>query len=185
MMRRLWLVPMAILPLACSASPTSQAVDAAVLAPGALGPSAASATDADLQALAIADTAFADSARTYGQPAAAARAAAAVEYLAGALNTQPRWAGLDGQVKADMLAARAAVRASIGVASDAPSQSVLDALVAAGSALADDDTPAAERALRGPAFTLPPDQVLQRLQDLPYLRSANVATHEAAAAIGS
>jgi hypothetical protein len=180
-MRRAWLaLALALLPLSCAAPPPQTAPDAAVLPPGAFG---SGAGDTDLRALALADNAFADSARTYGQPALAARAAAAVEYLAGAFATSPRWAGLEGQVKADMLAAREAVRAAIGVTPAAPSQRVVDALVAAGNALAGGDTAAAERALTGPAFAVPPAQVLQRLENLPYLRSANVATHEAEAAL--
>jgi len=151
--------------------------DSAQVAPDAFGPPGP-AGSADPQAIAIAEQDFVDPSRTYGHPADAARAAAAVDYLAGELSTGPAWAGLDPKVKADMLDARQAVRASLGVAPGASSQTVVDDLLAAAHALDDGDDARARLALGPPAFTAPAEETLHRLADLPYIRSANIATHE-------
>ena len=52
----------------------------------------------------------------------------------------------------------------------------MDHLTAAGNALAAGDQPAALALLSGPTFSTPPDQVLARLSNMPYLRMANVST---------
>ena len=63
-----------------------------------------------------------------------------------------------------------------------PAQAVVDELLAAARALDDGDEARARTALGPPAFTAPADDTLRRLADLPYIRIANIATHEAEAA---
>ncbi|MGH7212112.1 MAG: hypothetical protein ACREF1_11705, partial [Acetobacteraceae bacterium] len=92
--------------------------DVAQLPPGAFG----AAPDPDQAALSLAEYDFADTSRIYGRPAEAARAAAAVDYLAGAFDTQPRWAYLPPDTKQEMLDARDGVRQALGIAPDTPSQ---------------------------------------------------------------
>ena len=121
MRRFLWFVPaLGLLPAACGVlPPPAAAPDSAQVAPDAFGVTSPGGSAAQ-QAIAIAEQDFVDPARTYGRPAEAARAAASVDYLAGELSTGPNWAQLDGQIKADMLQARDAVRAALGVAPGAP-----------------------------------------------------------------
>jgi hypothetical protein len=161
---------------ACSA--IGGAPDSAVLPPGAFG----TAPDQDQAALDLAEYVFADPNRTYGQPAEAARAAAAIDYLGGAFSTNPRWAFLPVGIKDDMLQARAELRQTLGIAPDASSQTVVDALLAAANALTAHDEARAAADLRTPVFTLPTQQTLQRLGNMPYVRGANVATREASSA---
>jgi len=78
-----------------------------------------------------------------------------------------------------MLQARAAVRQAVGIKPDAPSQTVVDTLLAVFNALRADDEVAARAALTAPIYELPPDQTLQRLANLPYIRIANLATTDA------
>lgn len=159
--------------------PPAPPPDTAVVAANAFGPGAD--IDPDMRAIAIADQAFADASRTYGRPEAAARAAAAVDYLGGALTTSPRWNNLDGQAKQDMLRARGEVREALGVSPGTGSQAVVDSLLAAASALDVGDSDAAAAKLGAPVFTQPGQETLRKLSNLPYMRDVNVATHEAAA----
>ncbi len=64
--------------------------DTARLPPGVFGP-----LDQDVQATQYAQYAFADPARTYGNPVAGAQAVLAMDYIAGELNTSPRWANIN------------------------------------------------------------------------------------------
>jgi hypothetical protein len=84
-----------------------------------------------------------------------------------------------------MLDARQAVRAALGIAPSAASQTVVDDLLTAAHALDQGDDALARSAVGPPAFTAPPAETLSRLADLPYIRSANIATHEAQAAEAS
>jgi hypothetical protein len=153
----------------------------AVLPPGAFG----AAPDQDQAALDQAEYAFADPGRIYGRPAAAARAAAAIDYLAGAVETAPRWAYIAPDTKQEMLDARVGVRQALGIAPDAPSQGVVDALLTAADALDAGNRHAAVSALQAPGFTLPAGVTLARLSALPYVQAANVATREASDAAQS
>lgn len=150
--------------------------DTAQLPPGAMG----AGNDPDVQAIDLAAYAFADPARTYGKPEQAARAVAAVEYLGGELSTSPRWAMIDGQTRSDMLAARAALRAALGVPATAPSQAVVDGLLAAAKALSEGDVAGAEAALHPPVFTEGGVGTMRHLSNLPYIQVANLATRTAA-----
>ena len=137
--------------------------------------------DPDMWAINHAQWAFADPGRTYNRPADAARAVAALDYLAGQLNTSPRWASVGPHSKMELLQARVETRVALGIAPDAPSQVVVDAMMTAGDALAAGDPQHAMAALHGPAFTRPPEQILVSLTTMPYLRTANIATMHTAA----
>ncbi len=165
---------------AACAGPVSLPPDTARLPPGALG-----GQDPDLAAIGQASDAFSSASRTYGRPAEAARAAAAVEYLGGVLNTSPRWSCLSGIAHAQILGARGDVRRALGVAPGTPSQLVVDDLIRAADALADNDRAAAERALSPPAFAAPPAETLRLLGNLPYLQAVNVATMRVDAEVNS
>lgn len=161
---------------AAGCGPVAPPPDTARLQPGQLG----TGFDPDVTAVNLAQWAFADRARTYGRPADAARAAASMDYIAGALNTSPRWANISPITKEQLLQGRQEVREALGVVPGTPSQVVVDRLAAAGNALAAGDQDAAARELGPPAFNAPGEQVIARLADLPYLRMANVSTMRAA-----
>ena len=150
--------------------------DTARLAPGALG----SGGDPDVAAVNQAQWAFADSARTYGRPVEAARAAAAMDYIAGALYTNPRWDQVSAPTKEQLLEGRRAVRAVLGVVPGTPSQRVVDALAAAGNALAAGRQDEALALLGPPVFTGTGEQTLALLSNMPYVQAANVGTMRAA-----
>jgi hypothetical protein len=119
---------------------------------------------------------FAHPARVQGKPAEMALAAASLDAMAGQFSTSPRWARMDTLVKLQMLQARSKVRRILGVRPGAPSQAVIDALVAASHALHRNDEPAALAALSAPVFTLPPARTLAILAHFPYVPLANHAT---------
>lgn len=175
-MRRLGLVLLCLLPSACT--PPAPPPSTAFMPPDSLGTNA----DPQLASLNLAQYVFADPGRTYGNPAEAARGVAALDYMAGQLSTSPRWGGMSPITKAQMLQARVAVRQAMGIRVDVPSQAVVNAMLAAGNALAAGNRTAALAALSGPTFAVPPEVVLQRLDRMPYIQVANVATQHAAAA---
>lgn len=162
-------------PAGCGSLPVTVA-DTARLAPGQLG----TGGDPDVTAVNLAQWAFADPGRTYGRPVDAARAAAAMDYIAGELNTSPRWSNIPALTQEQLLQGRQEVRQALGVAPGAPSQAVVDRLTAAADALTRNDEPAALRQLGPPVFEPPPQQVLAVLSKMPYLRMANVSTMRAA-----
>ncbi len=149
--------------------------DTARLPPGVFGP-----LDQDIPATHYAQYAFADAARTYGNPAAGARAVLAMEYIAGELSTSPRWAGISASTQTELLQARRDVRAAVDIAADAPSQLVVDSLAAAQADLAGGNQAAATAALANPAFPAGGAAAVAMLGNLPYIRLANVATAHAA-----
>ncbi len=151
--------------------------DTARLPPNAFG----TYSDGDIGAINVSSWAFADPARTRNDPPDAARAVAAVDYLAGELSSSPRWDFMSPLTKMQMVQARAEVRAAVGIAANAPSQDVVDQLLYVADALTAGSTQGAMNALTPPTFTLPPPDSLARLANLPYLLEANVATMHAAA----
>jgi len=173
--RRILAAALCALPLGC-ADGAPRVPDTARLQPGQLG----TGGDPDVTAANLAQWAFADPGRTYGRPADAARAAASMDYIAGALYTNPRWANVSAVTKEQLLQGRQEVRAALGVVPGTPSQVVVDRLAAAGNALAAGDQPAAAQVLGPPAFDASGEQVLARLSNMPYLRMANVSTMRAA-----
>lgn len=142
---------------------------------------AGTASDADAALLEHARWALADAARIAGRPIEAARAVAAVEYMAGALSANPRWAHVSPLVRQEMILARGEVRAALGVPAQARSQEVVDGLFSAADALNRGDAAGAERALPPLVFSCGPQRTLAILSALPPLPVANRATMRAAA----
>jgi hypothetical protein len=151
------------------------AVDVARVSSGAFG----SNGDDDVFAINLSSWALATPGRTKADPVDAARALAAVDYLAGELSYNPRWEYMSPITKNQMVQARLEVRQAIGVAPGASSQAVVVALLTYANALQTGDRAAADRALSTNIFTRSPDQITQTLAALPYLPIANVATQHA------
>jgi hypothetical protein len=172
MIIRLGIVLSSLAIAACAIQPPP---DTASVPPGAFG-----ILDNTLAAANQASSAFAVPARTLNDPVDAARAAAAVDYLAGELSSNPRWVTLSPLTKMKMLQARADVRRTLGIRPDAPSQVVVNTLLQFAWLWAVADQSDAMQALATPVFTLPPQQTLQVLNNLPYIQSANIATLDAA-----
>jgi hypothetical protein len=102
-----------------------------------------------------------------------ARAVADVDYAAGAFNTHIRWYGvLNPAGQEQMLIARREIRAAVGIAPDASSQTVVNALLAASMA---PDQSALLVALNNPVFTLEPQGTLDRLEHMPKLATTPYA----------
>lgn len=134
-------------------------------------------------AIQYASWAFASPARTRGDPASAARAVAALEYGAGAINTSPRLQFMSPVINDEMLDARQAVRRVLGIPPTAPSQAVVNSMITVSLALGGGNRAEALAALNAPIFTLGPEQTLAVLANLPLVRQANIATSHAAGAI--
>lgn len=151
--------------------------DYARLRPGAFGTN----EDGDVAAANLAQYAFADAGRTYGRPIEGARAAAALEYMAGAFYVSPRWNNISALTKEQLLQGREELRAAISVRPGARSQQIVDGLMGASNALDTGDQLAAAAALdRSGAFAVPGAEEIGKLGNLPYLRTANIATMHAA-----
>ncbi len=114
--------------------------------------------------------------RTRGDPVEALRAAVAVEYLAGALNSNPRWAAMSPITKMQMLQARSEMRQVMGIRPDVPSQAVVNAEITAIWNLQRGDVAAVQQIFASPIFAQPPQQTMQVLDDLPTLPAARSAT---------
>ncbi len=172
MRRLLPIVALAALPVACGPLPPPP--DTAVLPPGVFSP-----LDQDVPATEYAQYAFSDPARTYGNPVAGAQAVLAMDYIAGQLNTSPRWQNISAITQMQLLQGRAATRQAVGIAPNAPSQLVVNSLVAARNDLASGNSQAAEAALTNPAFPGGGAQAVRALTNLPYIQMANVSTQHA------
>ncbi len=133
-------------------------------------------TDNDIGAINEASWALGSPDRTRGNPVEALRAVVAVEYLAGELNTNPRWAVMSPIAKMEMLQARGEVRRVLGIRPDVPSQVVVNAEIWAMWDLERGDAAAAQQVLSAPIFTQPPQQTMQVLNNLPTLPAARAAT---------
>jgi hypothetical protein len=157
---------------ACTVTPPPST---AQLSPGTFG-----LFDNDVAAINLASSAFASPSRTRNNPADAARACAAIDYLAGELSSNPRWITVSPLTRQEMLRARADMRRVLGIAPDAPSQAVVDALLQFAAAWQAANQQAALQALAVSGFTLPPPQTLLVLTNLPEIRSANIASIDAA-----
>lgn len=149
--------------------------DTATVAPGELG---FGVLDSDVPAVNYAAWAFADPGRTRNNPAAAARACASMDYIAGQLNTSPRWANIGALTKMQLLRGRVEMRRALGIPLQAPSRLVVIGLAGAANALTAGNQQAALAELSNPAFP-DPRATLARLSDLPYLQEANVSTLKA------
>lgn len=168
-----------LLPLACTPEPPPDTARLPAQGGWLLG-------DPDVWAINQAQWAFADPGRTLNRPEEAARAAAAVDYLAGHLSTSPRWASMNPLTKLEMLRAREEVRQALGIVPNAPSQLVVNSLLACAAGLADNNPAWALATLHNPAFALPPEQTLHILANMPFLRMTNIATmHAGSSSMGN
>ena len=129
----------------------------------------------DQGAIGLASYALGNRGSIENHPGEAARAVASIDYLAGALYENPRWTGISAVHKINMLQGRDEVRQVLNVAPGAPSQAVVDGLIAAAVAFDAGDIAAARAALPASVFTLGPDQTIALLTNLPQLPAANVA----------
>lgn len=155
------------------------AIDSAVTPPYAIG------LGNDSDAILFSQWAFASPARTRAQPVAAAMAVAAIDYLAGDLNTNPRWFGTSPFAKTYMLQARVDVRHVLGIVPNAPSQLVVNTMQQVAVALLAGDQATVVAALIVPPYTLPPQETVAILSNMPYVQSANLATQFAATGLGA
>ena len=172
MRRLLPVIALAALPVACGPLPPPP--DTARLPAGVFSP-----LDQDIPATEYAQYAFSDPSRTYGNPVAGAQAVLAMDYIAGELNTSPRWENIPATTQLQLLQGRIATRQAVGIALNAPSQLVVDSLVAARNDLASGNMPAAVAALSNQAFPAGGARTIQVLTNLPYIQMANVATEHA------
>lgn len=154
--------------VACAAV---QRPDTAQLPPGFYG----AWMDNDIGAINEASWALGSPGRTLGDPVEALRAAVAVEYLAGELNTAPRWWKMSPITKMQMLQARGEVRQALGIKADAPAQLVVGTLIGAMWDLQHGNVAGAQQVLSAPIFTQPPQQTMQVLNNLPTLPAAQAA----------
>ncbi len=129
----------------------------------------------DQGAVGLSSYALGNRASLRSQPGEAARAVAAIDYLAGALYENPHWTGIPAVHKINMEQGRQEVRGVLGVAPGTPSQIVVNDLIAAAQAFDAGDLAAARAALPPSVFTLGPDQTVALLSNLPPLPAANVA----------
>ncbi len=79
--------------------------------------------------------AFGSPASLNGRPAEAARAVAQLEFLASEIPSGARWREFDPTVGLELRGARQEARAALGIAPEAPTQAVVDALLATSRAL--------------------------------------------------
>jgi hypothetical protein len=141
--------------------------------PGALGTNG----DIDVRSLDIAAYSFGQVMRN--NPAEATDAIAALDYMGGQLNTSPRWIGMDPLTRAQMLQARETLRAFVGISQAAPSQAVVDTMLALSQAYRAGDTAAVQRLLANPIFILPPAEVQAHLDYIPLMPAINNVTTRA------
>lgn len=153
--------------VACSGSnPTT--VDVAVMPTGPNGVQIMS----DQGAISLASYSLSEPSRTRGDVRQGALAMAAVDYLAGRIDSAPQWIGLPGITKEQMIQGRNQVRMVLGVAPGTPSQAVVNGLIAVSVA---PDAAAARAALPASVFTQGPTATLALLANLPYMQVANAA----------
>jgi hypothetical protein len=158
--------------LAIAGCGAEQRIDTAQLPPGFYG----LLIDNDIGAINEASWALGSPDRTRGDPVEALRAAVAVEYLAGELNTAPRWSQMSVITRMHMLRARGEFRETLGIKPDAPAQMVVNTLIAAMVDLERGNAAAAQQVLSTPIFVRSPQQTMQVLSNLPNLPTAQAAT---------
>jgi hypothetical protein len=147
--------------------------DTATMPDGALNTNG----DIDLRSLDIAAYDFAHTIK--GDPARAADAIAALDYLGGELNTSPRWIIMPSLARAQMLQSREILRQFVGISPTASSQAVVDTMLALAQAYRTGDQTEVQRLLGTPIFTAPPAEVAARLNDVPLMPVVNAATTRA------
>jgi hypothetical protein len=119
------------------------------------------------EAIALSAWALRDPANTRGDPARAARAIAAEDWLAGQTMLTEDFGPYAPMGEPSWNLFRLQVRAAVGVAPGTPSQVVVDKMLAASKALAAGDRTAAAAQFQPPAFTLGPQGTLAALGNLP------------------
>ena len=145
----------------------------AVMPPGALNTNG----DIDTRALDVAAYSFAYAIRN--KPADAAEAIAALDYMGGKLNTSPRWIDMDPLTRTQMLQARETLRSYVGISQAAPSQAVVDTMLALAQAYRAGNATAVQQLLANPIFIVPPAVVQARLNDIPLMPAVNGVTTRA------
>lgn len=126
-----------------------------------------------------------DTSRLAGQPAQAALAAVQLEVLADAFRSDPRYMhDVSGTARASVEAGRAEMRRTLGIAADAPPETVIAQLREAAAALDAGSRARAEAALSGPAFPGGGAATLARLGRLPFLPRVSEAAGAANQEIG-
>jgi hypothetical protein len=145
----------------------------AIMPAGALGTNG----DIDVRSLDIAAYSFGQVIRN--NPAEASDAIAALDYMGGKLNTSPRWIGMDSLTRAQMLDARETLRSYVGISQAAPSQAVVDTMLALAQAYRAGDAAAVQRLLTNPIFVLPPAEVQAHLAYIPLMPAINNVTTRA------
>lgn len=112
-----------------------------------------------------------------GKPAEAARAIADIEFLAGAVPSDPRWQSQSGNATTQLVQARDQARSALGIPRGADAQAVIDGLMSAATALEANDRAGVARALPRTVFTAGPDQTVRRLATPPRIPSASAALY--------
>lgn len=171
-MRAARLALLLLLPLAACGGPAQNIPPAPTLPPGVFGVYEGN----PVGALNYASWAWASSSRTHGNPVEAMRAVIALEYLPGEINNNPRWIGMDLTLPVRLNRARDKVQQILGIQPNVPPQIVVNVMIAASRALLAGNRAAALQALSTPGFSLPPEETLHRLENLPYVQSANLST---------
>lgn len=123
--------------------------------------------------------AFANQATLNGNPGAAARAIADMEYLAASLPSDPRFQQRDPLLPVRLSQARTEWRQALGIPAGAPAQPLIDRLYAVWRAMRAGDQAAAAAAL--PPSLIPPggQAVLAKLAALPPLPQTALAANAA------
>jgi hypothetical protein len=134
--------------------------------------------DNDVGGINLAAWAFASPKNIKGDPVDAAKAMVALEYLSTELK-EPRWASMDASIPHHMANARDQLRQILGIRPDAPSQAVINALLAIIGDLQAGNQPTVMQVLASPIFTKPPAEGLQILSNLPYVQEANLSSSRA------
>ncbi|WP_291295932.1 hypothetical protein [Elioraea sp.] len=132
-------------------------------------------TDPVLTSVMSASSFYADPrSRLAGRPALAAQVAAQYEFATVALR-EPRFIDFSPLTQIQMDAGRIALRDTLGIRQDAPSEAVITQLTQAAGALGRGDAAAAETAVTGGSFTRPAATVLATLQAMPEVPAAGRA----------
>lgn len=145
----------------------------------------AGAPDTARAAIAAAAAAFADrGAGLLNRPAAAALAAAQLEYATEALAAEARWASVPEGIRREMVLARAELRDAIGLDESASGGAAVAALLRAARALRAGDRRRAAAALAPPLFRPGGEGSIARLADtgpLPQVANATALAEAATA----
>lgn len=110
-----------------------------------------------------------------GQPAAAARAIAELEWLADAVPANPRWQTASGTAIVALAQSRWEARTALGIPSNTPAQAVINGLAGAAVAIEAGDRAALAAALPRAVFPLGPEGTVRRLSQPPSVPSAMLA----------